>query len=376
MSSALRVHLVSSLSALQALEPEWRTLEAHAVIGEWFAGPDYVLPLLKTYFDSGRLAVYCVYDGDELIGVLPLVHQTAADVAGCRPTIGFPMHAHVRRIGLIASQRPMEVMMAIFREIQGAGHSCVALQQVESSGEFDTLVRQAATAAGLRSFDVAQSSSAIATWSSGWEDYLRTRDGKLLRNLRSRRRKLDEARFTVQVVRTPEAFADAWPTVLDVETRCWKHMQRSSMANEAGTATFYEEVGQRLARSGSLRLYLLRQEGTAVAHAFGSVRNRAFSLLKNSYDEAFKSWSPGVSLVWQSMQDAAEEGCAIYDFLGDASDWKRDFCTAEPEYLTRRLFAPFALRCQLCRLREETLKPFARRSGLKRLLQRAAAIRG
>jgi CelD/BcsL family acetyltransferase involved in cellulose biosynthesis len=270
----------------------------------------------------------------------------------------------------------MEVMMAIFRVIQGARHSCVALQQVESSGEFDTLVMQAATAAGLRWFDVAQSSSAIATWSSGWEDYLRTRDGKLLRNLRSRRRKLDEASFTVQVVRTPEEFADAWPTVLDIETRCWKHMQRSSMANEAGTATFYEEAGQRLARSGSLRLYLLRQEETAVAHAFGSVQNRAFFLLKNSYDKAFKSWSPGVSLVWQSMQDAAEEGCTIYDFLGDASDWKRDFCTAEPKYLTRRLFAPFTLRCQLCRLREEALKPFARRSGLKRLLQRAEAIRG
>jgi CelD/BcsL family acetyltransferase involved in cellulose biosynthesis len=265
-------------------------------------------------------------------------------------------------------------MTAIFREMQREGHSCVSLQNLVSSGDFDNVVKEAAAAVGLQSFDVSQSRSAVASWPGGWDDYLRTRDGKFLRNLRSRRRKLDQAGFSVHLLRTPEEFAEAWPTVLDIETSCWKHARQSSMANEKGTAAFYEEVGQRLARTNALRLYLLKHEDTAVAHAFGAAQNQAFFLLKNSYDDAYKSWSPGVSLVWQSMQDAAEAGCAVYDFLGDATDWKRDFCTSEPAYLSRRLFATAALRCQLCRLREETLKPLARRLRLKQVLARFGAL--
>jgi CelD/BcsL family acetyltransferase involved in cellulose biosynthesis len=370
MQSLLRVHVASSLSELTALEPAWSQLEAQAVTGEWFAGPRYLLPLLQTYFAEHTLAICCVYDGEELVGLLPLVHEIHRDAIGCRPTVGFPMHAHVRRIGLLASKYPLDVMIAVIRHLRNAGHSCLTLQNIEHSSEFDRITREAGTALGWQWFDMAGSQSAVARWPDGWQAYLRSRDSKLLRNLRSRQRKLDQAGFAVEVVRTPDEFDEAWPVVLDVETRCWKHPRQTSIANEPGTADLYENVGRQLALDGALRLYVLRQNGVAVAHAFGAVRNRSFFLLKNSFDEAFKSWSPGVLLVWQSIQDAADESCVAYDFLGDAAEWKREFCTVEPAYLSRRLFTASALRCQTCRLREETLKPIARRLGLKSVLSR------
>jgi CelD/BcsL family acetyltransferase involved in cellulose biosynthesis len=369
-TALLRVEVVESLDKLVAIEPDWATLESGASIGEWLAGPRYLVPLLKAFFAERPLAVHCAYEGSTLIGVLPLIEGVGGN-GSCRPTVGFPVNPHVRRIGLLASRRPTEVMSAILKHANERYGGCVFMQQVETGSPFDSVLTKASGHAGFRSFDIARSSSAVTFWPDGWDAYVSSRDIKLLRNLRSRRRKLDQAGFTVRKVRSAAEFDDAWPMLLDIERRSWKHVKGTSIENEPGTAELYAEIGRRCAMHGSLRLYLLERNGVGVAHTLGVASGGVFYRLKSSYDESLRSWALGTSLAWQTLQDAAEDGIVRYDFMGDATDWKRDFATHETAYVNRRLFSPMALGCRVCEVRENIIKPIARRIGIHTWLKSA-----
>jgi CelD/BcsL family acetyltransferase involved in cellulose biosynthesis len=205
----------------------------------------------------------------------------------------------------------------------------------------------------------------------GWDTYLSTLDGKKLRNLRSRRRKIDgDSQWKFRLVDRPSELDHAWSAVLEVEQGSWKHSQGSSLVSERRAGAFYRMVAERAATAGQLRLHLLEHAGAPVAYALGVVERGTYFLLKNSYRDAFKSWSPGMCLVWHAMTEAATTGCNTLDFLGDIHDWKRDFATALPEYVTCTVYPSGTLRCHGCRVVEETVKPLARRLGITRLMGR------
>lgn len=354
--------------------PAWAALSDCATYGEWFAGPDWLLPFLSTYFADRRLAVYFMYQDGALVGVVPLVQGQHRE-GFCRPDWELPVNPHVRRIGILANVSPQRVLSEVLERTNKASgvtrSSCIGLLQVPEGEWLDLAVRSTARAVGLVRNTVRERRSALVDVKDGWDAYVATRSRDQLHPLRKERKLRARGAGTWAFVATPngDGFEDRWERVLHVEARSWKQANGTSLLNDPGADLFYRSVALSQSRRGSLRIDLLEHDGEPVAHTLGVVYGTTYYLLKHSYDETFRALSPGFQLLWYTMQQRVTEGCTRLDLLGDEMPWKRAVATSLPRYVSHQLFAPSDLRCQLCRLTEQVVKPAARALGMQRLAE-------
>ena len=353
----------------------WERLADDAEFGDWFAGPLWLLPLIRTYFEKQQLAICFVYDADVLIGVVPLAQGSHASNR-CRPHWALPVNAHVRRIGVLARSAPDEVLWAAIEHLKRVPplllEHCAGFLQVPKGDWLDHAVRRVAQKSSLAIHTVTETRSAVIDAPDGWQRYVSTRTSEQLHPLRKRRKLQAKGagRWEFRSCEVGGGFADAWERVLHVEGKSWKHSTGTSLLNDPGAEEFYGAVASAHAERGTLRVDLLEHEGEPVAHTLGVIHRNVYYLLKHSYDEAHRTLSPGFQLLWHSMEQRVTEGCVRLDLLGDEMPWKSAVATSLPQYVSHLLFSPASLSCQWCRLSEQVIKPFARAAGVKRILGR------
>ena len=356
------------LSGLESSHIEaWTNLSRKPAYGEWFAGPNWILPLSKTYFADSSLALQFVYSGSSLVGVIPLVSQSTGHRAG----LGFPINSQVRRIGAVGDL-PLGVLFDVVvadLKRRGRAHE-IAFGQIPREGALHNAIVSSCRRNGLGYFLREESRSAIADFSGGWDAYLSALDGRHLSTLRKQRKMERSGLWDTRTFHSPALIELGWSSLLDIERQSWKHSNGTSIANEPGALEFYKAVSSLCARDAMLRLHISYREQFPVAHTLGVVHNGIYYLLKNSFAEAFKAWSPGLLLVWHVMKECAEEGITHFDFLGDAIPWKLDYATQLPTYESITAFSPLNVRGQFSRLAESMLKPLARRLRVKEAFSR------
>ena len=367
-----RVETCFGVPAIAAVEAEWAALDRSASLGEWFAGPDWILPWFESYGNIADLSLHLLRserDG-QLDGLLPLT--SLPDAGWCAPRIGFPVNAQVRRVGLLARDHHAAVLEALLPSVlTHAADRCMTLQRVPVDSALDHAILTAVTHRSLGHYSTDELPSAIIDWSGGWDAYLRSRPGKLLRNLRSRARKLDEDhQWHWQVVTAARDLSEAWRAVLDIESRSWKEASGSSLTREVDAGSFYRRVAERCAHSGRLRLELLWHGDEPVAHALGVEDRGCLYLLKNSYVEAHRGSAPGNALVWRMMEHACARGLRAFDFLGDTSEWKRSLSTTEPAYRSHIVYSRGNVRGAACRQWTTRIKPMLRELRVVQTLKR------
>ena len=366
-TGAFVIHELDRRSLDTAAVDDWTNACRTASNGEWFAGPQWILPLIDTYFPAHRLALQFVYCGPALVGVVPLI----AESNGRRDVLGFPVNSHVRRIGAI-SELPLDKLFDILLpDLKRRGRAYeVAFRQLPVGSNLHDAVISSCRRSALGFFSREESRSAVADISRGWEHYVGGLAGRHLHNLRKLRKMEKSKAWSTRMFSSSDSFEDGWTALLEIERHSWKHASGTSIANEPGAAAFYSSVASSCARDGMLRLHVSYHEERPVAHTLGVVHGGTYYLLKHSYDESFKQWSPGLLLVWQVMQQCAAGGLHSFDFLGDVMSWKADFATASPAYVSITAFSSLNMRGQWNRLAETHLKPTARRLGAKAAFDR------
>lgn len=148
-------------------------------------------------------------------------------------------------------------------------------------------------------------------------------DAKFRSNLRRRMRKLAAhgavrlAHSTRDDGRLQQFYA--------LERSGWKGAERSAIACDDTTRSFYDEIAREAEHGGSLSLYALECGGRPVAMHFGLYREGRYHLLKTAYDEALRDCSPGQLLTHEALRDLVARGCREFDFVGGAAGWKSDW---------------------------------------------------
>jgi CelD/BcsL family acetyltransferase involved in cellulose biosynthesis len=374
-SAALTTAFISDLTTLETLVPAWQKLvreaEASRAHGEWFAGPDWLIPWMEAFGDTVSPRVVVMHRGGTLVGVVPLV-TCDQRVGSCTPSFRAPVNPHVRRVGALGTEAPDRLYHAVFTALRARDEAlCVHLRQLRCGGADDMGVRAATNQLGLLDIVHDEPAGAVIDLTAGWDAWLATLSSKTRRSRTRKWKKLQElGGWEVRVVREVAELPDAWARVRLVESRSWKEERGSSIPRDPGADVLYRGVAERCAHHGALRLFLLEHQGEPVAHAFAVLRGGVAYLLKNSYDEAHRALSPGSVLVWHAIEQAAMEGCHTFDFLGDLMEWKSHLVTHTPQYVSRLVFDPALWGCRAVRFREHTLKPIGRRLGLPRLLRR------
>lgn len=155
------------------------------------------------------------------------------------------------------------------------------------------------------------------------EGYLRSLNASFRWQLQRRERRLrDAGAIQLEIVETPEQVSRYLAAVDEIERQSWKEDAGSSITARDWEHRFYQALLPRVAASGLLLSTLLRLDRRPIAYQMVTAFGETASLLKTSYVQDLRAYSPGIVLQWMQLREIHARGFRSFDFMGACEPYK------------------------------------------------------
>jgi CelD/BcsL family acetyltransferase involved in cellulose biosynthesis len=319
----------SAINTLEGVVDEWDELADRAEATSPWLRPGWILAWWRA-FGRGGLEIVNVRREGRLSALVPL--ERRGDVLASTANYHTPSFGILAEDEDAARQLAQELVARRARRLHLAFVSAHTL----SSSDLPSLARRG----GYRTLERTLESSPYAETDGEWEAYRSGLDGKMLRELRRRRRKLD-SRGRVELA--IEDGASMLDEILDegfrLEAAAWKGQNRTAIISDPKTEGFYREVAHWAAHRGSLRLAFLRLDGQPLAFDFAVEEEKCHHLLKTGYDPAYRAFAPAMLLRYEMLARAFELRLRSYEFGGADEQWKLQWSDRTRKRLLIQAFA-------------------------------------
>jgi CelD/BcsL family acetyltransferase involved in cellulose biosynthesis len=305
-------------------------------------------------FGHGALDILTLRREGRVAGVFPLY--------GERGSLRSPTNDQTPQFGFVAEDAAAagELVAAALDRASRR----LTLSFVDASGLEVAALRDHARARGYRVLARPVVRPPYLTVDGDWAAFEERLAGRLLRDLRRRRRRLeDEGVLTFDVTDGTTGREHLLEEGFRVETSGWKAAQQTAIVSRPETRRFFTEVAGWAASRGWLRLAFLRLDGRALAFQFGLEEGGAYYFLKGGYDTEFHRYAPGKLLVQEMLERAFSSGLERFEFLGQPESWKLEWTEDTRVLLVMDAFAPSlpGRADWAAHSLRDTLAPFARR---------------
>ncbi len=157
-----------------------------------------------------------------------------------------------------------------------------------------------------------------------FEDYWAARGKNLRQNLRKQRNKLESGSVPVEmrVFRDASDMPGAIARYGALEAQGWKAQEGTAIAPDNDQGRFYTRLLSSLAARGEASVYEYLFDGKTVAVNLCVERGQTLTILKTTYDESIKVYSPAF-LLNQDMLEAlfAEQRLQRLEYYGSLMEW-------------------------------------------------------
>ena len=243
MSLTVDVH-----NDFEEIEEEWGALSTHVGATPWHSPSWY--RVWRESFGHGTLEIMAVRDERRLTGVVPL-ERLGKEIRAAA-------NSQSPDFGLVAendagAQKLADVLFS-------RGHR-VNLFPLLAHNLSSRALYRAANAAGFSLLDRTLGGAPYVTINA-WDSYLSTVDTKMLREIRRRRRRLEETdRLTLEI--STEASPADLEEFFDLEARGWKGAAGTAITSRPDTESFYRRLCGVASREGWLVIAFLRSGPTS-----------------------------------------------------------------------------------------------------------------
>lgn len=155
-------------------------------------------------------------------------------------------------------------------------------------------------------------------------DYWEARGKNLKQNLRKQRRKLaDEGiALTLEAVRSPAGIAQAVEDYAKLESAGWKAGGGTAVASGNQQARFYQRMLERYGERGRACVYRYRFGEQVVVVDLCIESDDSIVVLKTTYDESIRAYSPAALMREDAFRAIWEEGrIRRIEFFGPKMEW-------------------------------------------------------
>ena len=203
-----------------------------------------------------------------------------------------------------------------------------------------------------------------------WESFEGGLPSRLVRDVRRRRRRLEElGEVTLEISDGSERLDDLLAEGFRLEASGWKAAEGTAIVSSREAQRFYEAVARWSAERGWLRLFFLRVGGKPIAFQLALEHGRTHYFLKGGYDPDDSAYSPGKLLLHATLAHALERGLDRYELMGDIEPWKLEWTEAMEERVSLEAFRRTP--GDLARYAAQAyVRPLVRRDPRRRLLER------
>jgi CelD/BcsL family acetyltransferase involved in cellulose biosynthesis len=291
----MRIDVRTGSDLFGALRAEWRSLADRSPVATPFQTPEWAELWMKWYGRGQRPMGVEVREGNDLVGLYPLVRGRS------------PWRA-IRPLGTGPSDYLHPLAEAgreadVAREIRGwleERRGLVDLHQIREDMPL-----------GDEPGGLEQAICLVLDLPPTYDSYLKT----LGKSLRYDARRLDKLPVEITTGREVEVF-------LELHHRRWRKrgLPGAFLGRAAGFHREWTEVAE---REGWLRMTVLRHEGRAVGALYGMQMGAAAYYYQAGFDPEAKAISPGTLLVAHAIRTAIEEGAKVFDFMRGDEPYKR-----------------------------------------------------
>lgn len=322
----------------------WAELESHAVEGNAFLSPHFVIPAVEHLEGAYRqkpliLAVECA-DKAELLAIglfeksgssrlLPLTHLQSWR---CEHTLFDGL--------LVDEQQGTEALVALFEWLsrQGRRWQGVAFTDRSANGELNRMLDNAATQTGAIWFEDWTRERAIVPIAEVPEDCLQTLYSKNRRRnfKRSAKQLAEHGEVSFSLLGAGSATGAHVQAFLELEAMGWKSDEGTALLSSSGHENFCREMAARFATDERLVVYQLCVDGVPVASALNMRSSDDVFCFKIGWNPEFASGSPGILNELHFLQNCREhlsdvrmaDSCATAgSYVEDVWPWKRRLTT-------------------------------------------------
>jgi CelD/BcsL family acetyltransferase involved in cellulose biosynthesis len=324
-SSAVRLEVVSSLSAFAALDG-WDALVEAMPRPSPFLLQGWLAAWVSHYGAGAELAVHVARRGGRIVAALPVVRQRRRGILVSK----FPGGKQSNFADLmLAPGEPAATGAALVEEMR-AHHDLAQLHGLPA----ESRLVECAPAGSMALFRRIE--APVLELSQGWEAIRAERlTAKRRRSLRTRRRQLeDRGQVTFEVARSPDDVDDALAEVFRLHRLRWQGpSDGSGFATPTGMAFHRAALGALAARK-VVRLVTMRSGGRAIAFALGFTVAGRYYGYRTAFDPAFARYGPGLMVVHEANAGVADEGVTRIEMLGGADAYKLEVADrVEPLHL-------------------------------------------
>lgn len=286
-------------------ERAWRDLAARAIEPNPFFEPDCLVPAAQHQADGARIRLMVAEEDGRFLAAVPFWFTY-----GWR--VPYPLvTSHVRRMqylgtplvdGSGGTSAVAALLAGLAAERRALRGRVLFLDIVAGDGPVAGLVRDAASRLGFPVvvLDVYERGLLRRRPDGGYDQM---HGSKSRRNLRRLRRQLAE-RFggapVAMVVRDDD------PSALDdyvaLEASGYKQRSGVAMATVPGEPEYFVDMCKRFAAAGRLHVLALEVGGETIAMEIGVRGAEGIFLMKVSYDERYRQFSPGILLQTDAMR--------------------------------------------------------------------------
>ena len=163
------------------------------------------------------------------------------------------------------------------------------------------------------------------------ENTLGTKTRKSLRYDAKQLEKLATVEYAVY--RTEDDYHRIETEMRTIEKVSWKNRDKKALLSDRRTEAFFHELLPQLMACGQAEISALRLNQMAIAFEIAIRRDGYYGFYHIAYLPDFHKHSPGKQLMLHNIERAMNEGCAEFDFMQGAHDYKLKFKTGSREMM-------------------------------------------
>ncbi len=312
------------------IERQWRNLEADGDVPTIFQTYDWIECWWKHLGFRGKKLIVAAYDGEELVGIAPM-YTNRMRIRGIPAfKMLLPMGAGESDYNGFILKKGVEYesLVALLTFLKSMPWDIARIGDVHAEHPMVQYFVDACKKAGLICIEQKHTPCPYITLPEKEDEYLSTLASHFKKNLRTRRRRLDElgnVRFTVAPAEVP--VPEAMEEFFRLHESRWNAEGRKGALAAEALKRLHIEAAQRLERY--LYTAFLELNGKKIACQYGYTYNSVRYSYLRGWDPEYKKHGVANILLVNLIEEAIKKGIREYDFMRGDEEYKYEFTDRE-----------------------------------------------
>lgn len=348
---------INEIERLLAYQGEWDCLLSETHAASFFQTLEWLACYWRHFGSEQQLRTLLVYDGDTLVGIVPLVVRLLATRAGSVRTLTYPLDEWGTCFGPIGPN-PAATLVAALIHIQQSSRDWDVIDVNWVAEPDRDAVNDAFRQRGIRPQSFTRPELSLIDLTQPWGAYWDNLSVKHRSNIRRAEKKLAKAgavellRYQARVGDDPTEHWDLYDMCETVAATSWQSdLATGTTLTHERVRPFLRDAFAAAVRVGAASLYVLTVGGTPAAFSSNYVFRGSEFGLRMGYVASLRDAGPGTVLFHRMLQVAFASDRHTFDLGEGDSPYKHLWRTrAMPSYRFC-YYAKTSLRAQALRFK-------------------------